>query len=104
VASPLAAPAGTPAQRFADHLAEHVTSPVLCYSQRLQLLRAPGASASALRGQPADRRNAGAADARALPTRRPLATRRGGALVSRVTVFLLVQGAVALGAWWTLFR
>ena len=98
---------GGPAAAFARHLAREIPSTgILTYSSRLSLLR--HAQKIGVRRFEANlliaavlerRRQAG----RSFPDDAD-APGQPGPLVSTVVTFLLVQGAVVLGAWWLLFR
>jgi hypothetical protein len=87
---------------FAEHVAGSLTSPILRYSQRLQFIRDA-------RRFGISRFEANLVIAAILERRRRSATpevnpQRDLSIVSLLTTLLLVQGALALGAWWTLFR
>jgi hypothetical protein len=95
-------PLATSASRsFAEHVATTATSSVLRYSQRLQLIRDA-------RRYGISRFEANLVIAVVLGRRRGRTVATGetpdGSWVSPVTTFLIIQGALALGAWWTLFR
>ena len=90
-----------PARHFAEYLAGQMGSPVLRYSQRLALLRA------------ARRFGVGRFEANLLIAavlerhRRQVAEPDSVAwpdALLQVATFLLVEGALLLGAWWTLLR
>ena len=89
------------AQRFADHLADQMTSSVLRYSQRLELLRASrrfGVSrfeANLLIAAVLERRRSHVAEREPAPE---------GSVLPQFVAFLLIQSAMLLGIWWTLFH
>lgn len=89
-------PQGVGARVYAAHLARSITSPVLRYSQRLDLLREGhriGMSrfeANLLIAATLQRFIAGSVTEKETP----------GRLVVPLTAFFLVQSAVGLGAWW----
>jgi len=92
---------GGPARRFADHLAQQMTASVLRYSQRLELLRS------------ARRFGIGRFEANlliaAVQERRRTRAMEGDEAIGdsnlpQWAAVLVVQSALLLGAWWTLFR
>jgi hypothetical protein len=90
------------ARQFAEYLADRTPSAVLRYSERLELIRTA-------RRFGIDRFEANLLIASVLERHRrhseePPAARGGGSLLGGITVFLVVQSAVVLGAWWTVFR
>jgi hypothetical protein len=97
------APAG-PARRFAEYLASRAPSMVLRYSERLELIRAA-------RHMGIDRFEANLLIASVLERGRRVteaeaaqAVTRSSPLLAGIAVFLMVQSAVLLGAWWAVFR
>jgi hypothetical protein len=87
---------------FADHVAGLLTSPILRYSQRLQFIR--DARRFGISRFEANLVIAAVLERRRRSTTPDAASQRDGSLVSLLTTFVVVQGAVAFGAWWTLFR
>lgn len=89
------------AQRFADHLADEMTSPVLRYSQRLELLRAA-------RRLGVSRFEANLLIAATLERRRARVSEQEDStqltVAAQLATFILVQGATVFAVWWTLFR
>lgn len=91
-----------PARQFADYLLDQMTPvpTVLCYSQRLDFLRAA-------RRFGVGRFEANLLIAAVLERRRPraedLGEPDGASVTSRLAAFLLVESAVLLGAWWAVF-
>jgi hypothetical protein len=103
---PQVRPSTGPAATFVEHLAREIpSSGVLTYSSRLSLLRHAQKlgvrrfEANLLIAAVLERRRqtAGAPAESDVPA-------RSGTFVSGVMAFLLVQGAFALVAWWTLLR
>ena len=90
-----------PARRFADHLAQQMTSSVLRYSQRLDLLRSARRfgigrfEANLLIAAVQERRRTRVAEADEAGA---------GTSLPQLAAVLIVQSALLLGAWWTLFR
>jgi hypothetical protein len=86
---------------FAEHVAASLTSNVLRYSQRLQLIRDAQRfrisrfEANLVIAAVMGRRRNGAVE---------LTEPSDRSVLTGVTTFLLVQGALALGAWWVLLR
>ncbi len=100
-ATGLASAQSGPARNFADYLARQMTSSVLRYSQRLELLRSA-------RRFGIGRFEANLLIAAVLERHRTRVLEadetRGSSVVSQVAAVLAVQGALLLGVWWTLFR
>jgi hypothetical protein len=95
-----------PVAKFAEHLAREIpSSGVLTYSSRLSLLQHAQKlgvrrfEANLLIAAVLERRRQTAG---APPEADVLSQTRS--LTSALVAFLLVQGVIALGAWWTLFR
>jgi hypothetical protein len=104
--SPLiSAPAGS-AREFAEFLIDRSPSAVLRYSERLELLRV------ARRRFGIGRFEANLLIATVLERQRRTPSQeepapllpRGSSLLGGLTTFVLIQGAVLLGAWWTILR
>ena len=89
------------AQRFADHLADQMTSSVLRYSQRLELLHAA-------RRFGVSRFEANLLIAATLERHRAHVAERGpapeGSILPQLAAFLLIQSAMLLGICWALFH
>lgn len=103
---PQVRPSTGPAATFAAHLAREIpTSGVLTYSSRLALLRY--AQTLGVR-----RFEANLLIAAVLERRKQMGgvqptddtSSRAGSRIANLATFLIVQSALALGAWWTLFR
>ena len=103
---PQVRPSTGPAATFAEHLAREIpSSGLLTYSSRLGLLR--HAQTLGVRRFEANLLIAAVLERRRqrcdTPPEADLSPRRGW-LMSTLVPLLLVQGAIALSAWWTLFR
>ena len=101
-ASPPRLTSGAGSASFAEHVARSLTSPILRYSQRLQFIR--DARRFGISRFEANLVIAAVLERRRRPATADSHSPRDLSVVSLLTTVLLVQGALALGAWWTLFR